>query len=110
MMSIPAQAVVLEKVYWQGAITQAMSMDLGGKLLCALKECDTLIVNLDGVESLDYSCLVLLCAVKRHANEKEKGLYLEGVENPVVAPLVQHFRNNGNRLCRTYCGNRCLFD
>lgn len=100
----------LEKLYWQGALTQAMSMDLGGELLHALCECDTLIVNLDGVELLDLSTLVLLCAVKRQANEKGKSLLFEGLGNPVVATVVQRYRNNGSRICRAYCGNSCLFE
>lgn len=102
-------ADVQTKLYWRGTLTQAMCMDLGGEILNALKECDTLIVSLDGVELLDFSCFVLLCAVKRQANEKEKVLTLEGRENPLVAPLIQRF-SNCNRLCRTYCGDSCLFD
>lgn len=101
---------VQTKLYWRGALTQAMSMDLGGELLNALRECDTLIVNLEEVEDLDYSCLVLLCAVKRQANEKGKVIHLEGLENPVVAAVVKSYRSNGSRLCRSYCGNSCLFE
>ena len=101
---------VQAKVYWRGALTQAMSLDLGGELLKALKECDILTVNLEGVELLDYSCLVLLCAVKRQANEKGQVLALEGLENPRVAAVVQRYRSNGTRLCRTYCGQSCLFE
>lgn len=95
---------------WQGVLSQTMSMELGGQVLNALKECDSLTVNLDQVVSLDFACLVLLCTLKRHANEKGKGLHLEGMGNSAVAPVVQRFRNNGNRLCRAYCGNSCLFD
>lgn len=98
------------KLFWRGALTQSMSLDLGGEILSALRECDTLTVNLDGVERLDFSCLVLLCAVKRQANEKGKVLALEGLENPLVATVVQRYRSNGSRLCRTYCGQRCLFE
>lgn len=98
------------KLYWRGTLTQAMSLDLGGELLNALKECDTLTVDLKGVELLNYSCLVLLCAVKRQANEKGKDLALEGLENPVVATVVQRYRSNGSRLCRSYCGQSCLFE
>lgn len=98
------------KLFWQGRLTQTMSLDLGGELINALKECDTLTVNLDGVQLLDFSCLVLLCAVKRQSNEKGKVLLLEGLENPVVAAVVHRYRSNGNRLCRAYCGHSCLFD
>ena len=101
---------VQAKLYWRGALTQTMSLDLGGEILNALKECDILTVNLEGVELLDYSCLVLLCAVKRQANEKGKVLALEGLENPRVAAVVQRYRSNGTRLCRTYCGQSCLFE
>lgn len=110
IMQSASRQIVSEKLYWRGPLTQSMSMDLGGELLNALKECDTLTVNLEEVKLLDYSCLVILCAVKRQANEKGKVLLLEGVENPAVLPVIQHFRSNGNRLCRTYCGDRCLFD
>ena len=98
------------RLYWRGALIQVMSLDLGGELLNALKKCDTLTVNLEGVELLDYSCLVILCAVKRQANEKGKVLVLEGLENPSVAAVVQRYRSNGSRLCRTYCGQSCLFE
>jgi len=98
------------KLCWRGALTQAMSLDLGGEILNALKEYDILTVNLDGVERLDFSCLVLLCAVKRQANEKGKILSLEGLENPLVAAVVQRYRRNGSRFCRTYCGQSCLFE
>ena len=101
---------VQAKLYWRGALTRAMSLDLGGEILNALKKSDILTVNLEGVELLDYSCLVLLCAVKRQANEKGKVLTLEGLENPRVAAVVQRYRNNGTRLCRTYCGQSCLFE
>lgn len=105
-----SRQAVSERFHWQGALTQAMSLGLGGELLNALKGCDTLTVNLDGVELLDYSCLVVLCAVKRQASERGKELVLEGLANPQVASLVHCFRNNGNRLCRAYCGDSCLFD
>lgn len=101
---------VQAKLYWRGALIQAMSLDLGGELLHAFRECDALTVNLEGVELLDYSCLVLLCAVKRQVNEKGKVLALEGLENPPVAAVVQRYRGNGSRLCRTYCGQSCLFE
>ena len=110
MKSGPVHEVVAEKIYWRGTLHQSLSLDLGGELLQALKKCDRLTVNLEEVEFLDYACLVLLCAVKRQASEKGKILLLEGIENPAVAPLVQNFRSNGNRLCRAYCGNTCLFD
>lgn len=97
------------KLHWRGILTQTMSLELGGELLDALKECDALTVNLGGVEFLDFSCLVLLCAVKRQANEKGKTLVLEGLENPQVAAVVQRYCRNGSRLCRTYCGS-CLFE
>ena len=106
----PVEAAVSAQLYWQGGLTQAMSMDLGGELLQTLSECDSLTVNLAGVEFLDFSCLVLLCAVKRQANEKGKALALEGLENSVVAAVVQQYRSNGSRLCRSYCGNSCLFE
>ena len=108
-MASASRQVVSERLYWRGALTQTMSLDLGGELLNALKECDTLIVNLDGVELLDCSCIAILCAVKRQANEKGKILVLEGVQNPLIAPLLQRF-HSANRLCRTYCGDSCLFD
>jgi len=95
---------------WQGDLTQAMSMELGGQVLHALKDCDTLTVNLANVTSLDISCLVLLCAVKRQANEKGKVLQLEGLTNSSLDAVLERFRSNGNRICRTYCGNSCLFD
>lgn len=110
MMPTASTQSAAEKVYWNGAMTQGMSLGLGGDLLKELKGCQTLTVNLDGVELLDASCLVILCAVKRQANEKGKVLLLEGMENPAVFPVLQHFRGNGNRLCRSYCGDRCLFD
>jgi ABC-type transporter Mla MlaB component len=97
------------KLHWRGTLTQAMSLDLGGELLNALREVDTLTVNLEGVEFLDFSCLVLLCAVKRQANEKGKVLALEGLENSLIAAVVQRYCSNGSRLCRTYCGQSCLF-
>ncbi len=113
-MPIAARQVVSEKfserLYWSGALTQSMSLDLGGELLNALKECGNLTVNFDGVELLDYSCLAILCSVKRLANEKGKILALEGLENPRVATVVQRYRNNGSRLCRAYCGQSCLFE
>jgi ABC-type transporter Mla MlaB component len=110
IMPSVSEQVVSERLYWRGALTQSMSMDLGGELLNALKECDTLTVNLEGVELLDYSCLVILCAVKRQASAKGKLLVLEGLENPPVAAVVQRYRSNGSRLCRTYCGQSCLFE
>lgn len=106
----PAGEYVHGNLYWQGSLTQSMTMELGGQMLNALKDCDALTVNLDGVEFLDFSCLVLLCSVKRQASEKGKELSLTGVENPVVVPVIKRFRINGNRLCRTYCGNSCLFE
>lgn len=110
MMPSMSKQSAEERVHWGGVLTQGMSLGLGGDLLKTLKGCQTLIVNLDGVELLDASCLVILCAVKRQANEKGKVLLLEGMENPAVVPAVQHFRSHGNRLCRTYCGDRCLFE
>lgn len=102
---------VMQKIYWDGALIQALSMERGGELLRALNECDTLIVNLDGVELLDPAFFVILCAVKRQANKKGKFFALEGLENPVVAAAgVSFHRSSGNRLCRTYCGNSCLLD
>lgn len=101
---------VQAKLYWRGILIQAMSLDLGGEILNALQECDTLTVNLEGVELLDYSCLVLLCAVKRQASEKGKDLVLEGLENPRITAVVQRYRSNGSRFCRTYCGQGCLFE
>ena len=109
-MPSAARQVVSERLYWSGALTQAMSLDLGGELLKALKECGTLTVNFDRVKLLDYSCLAILCAVKRQANEKGQVLTLEGLENPLVAAVVQRYRSNGSRLCRTYCGQSCLFE
>jgi ABC-type transporter Mla MlaB component len=110
MMPTASKQSVTEKVYWNGALTQGMSLGLGGDLLKTLKSCETLTVNLDGVKLLDASCLVILCAVKRQANEKGKVLLLEGMLNPAVLPVIHYFRSNGNRLCRSYCGDRCLFD
>lgn len=110
MMAIPEKKNVQHRIFWRGIMTQSMCLDLGGELLNALQESDELTVNFDGVELLDFSCLVLLCTIKRQVNEKEKSLLLEGIENPVVAPVIERFRMNGNRLCRTYCGNSCLFE
>lgn len=101
---------VRAKLYWRGVLTQAMSLDLGGEILNALQECNTLTVNLEGVELLDFPCLVLLCAVKRQANERGQNLVLEGLENPRITAVVQRYRNNGSRFCRTYCGQGCLFE
>lgn len=103
-------AGVQAKLYWRGVLIQVMSLDLGGEILDALQECDTLTVNLAEVELLDISCLVLLCAMKRQANEKGKALVLEGLENPRIAAVVQRYRSNGSRFCRTYCGQSCLFE
>lgn len=102
--------VVQKELFWQGDITASMSLNLGGLLLTALNDCDELTVNFEEVDFLDFSCLALLCAVKRQANEKGKGLQLEGLEHPPVAAVVQRLQRRGNRLCRTYCGNNCLFD
>ena len=110
MKSNPVREVVAERIYWRGALQQALSLNLGGELLQRLRTCDTLTVNLDGVEFLDYACLVLLCAVKREASEKGKKICLEGTGNRAVSPLIQRFSVNGSRLCRAYCGNTCLFD
>lgn len=110
MMLISDPEVVPQRISWNGILTQAMCIDLGREVLNALNKCDTLAINLDGVESLDHSCLVLLCTVKRQANEKAKKLILEGTDNPVVAALIQRFHSNNLRLCRTYCGHSCLFD
>lgn len=109
-MTIPDRKIVQEKIFWRGILTQSMCLDLGGELLNALNESDTLAVNFDHVELIDFSCLVLLCSVKRQANEKGKNLVLDGVESPAVATVIQRFRSNGNRLCRAYCGNSCLFE
>ena len=110
MKSSPDREVVAEKIYWRGTLHQSLSLDLGGEILQALKKCDTLTVNLEEVEFLDYACLVLLCAVKRQATEKGKDIRLEGKEDGAVAPLIRRYRVNGSRLCRAYCGNTCLFD
>lgn len=104
------QVVPADKIFWRGSLAKTESMTLGGELLSALSRCDTLTVNLDGVKFLDYSCLVLLCAVKRQATEKGKEIRLEGTRNRAVAPLIQRYPVNGSRLCRAYCGNSCLFD
>lgn len=102
---------VTQKIYWHGVLLQALGMERGGELLHALKECDTLIVNLDGVELFDPAFFVILCAVKRQANQRGKVLALEGLQNPVVAAAGKRYRSSGgNRLCRTYCGNSCLLD
>lgn len=98
-------------LYWRGNLTKAMGMDLGGELLQSLGECQSLILNLEKVEFLDFSCLVLLCAVKRQAAGKGKEMSLQGTENPAVATVIQRFHgNNAHNLCRVYCGNSCLFD
>ena len=110
MMSIPDREAVHERIYWRGILTQTMCIDLGGGVLNAFKECDTLTVNLGGVQLLDFSSLVLLCALKRQTNEVGKALLLEGLENPVVAAVVHRYRSNGRRLCRVYCGQSCLFE
>lgn len=110
LMANPEREVNVERIYWRGSLTQSASMALGRELLEALKRSDSLTVNLEKVEFLDYACLVLLCAVKRQASEKGQDVCLEGLSNRVVAPLVQRYRVNGNRLCRAYCGNTCLFD
>lgn len=107
--SVPLE-VPVDKIFWRGSLAKTESMALGGELLSALSRCDALTVNLDGVKFLDYSCLVLLCAVKRQASEKGKEIRLEGTGNRAVAPLIQHYPVNGSRLCRAYCGNSCLFD
>jgi ABC-type transporter Mla MlaB component len=110
MMPSASKQSVAERVYWSGALTQGMSLGLGGDLLEALKACHILTVNLDGVELLDVSCLVILCVVKRQSNEKGKVLLLEGLENPAVVPVIHTYHSNVNRLCWTYCGGSCLFD
>jgi DNA-binding response OmpR family regulator len=110
VVSPVTQEVPADKIFWRGSLAKTESMALGGELLSALSRCDTLTVNLDGVKFLDYSCLVLLCAVKRQASEKGKEIRLEGTGNRAVAPLIQGYPVNGSRLCRAYCGNSCLFD
>ena len=110
MMSIPDREAVHERIYWRGILTQSMCLDLGGGVLNAFKECDTLTVNLEGVQLLDFSTLVLLCALKRQSNQVGKVLLLEGLENPVVAAEVHRYRSYGRRLCRAYCGHSCLFE
>lgn len=110
MQNMLSEAVT-QKIYWHGVLMQALSMERGGELFHALKNCDALIVNLDGVEHLDPAFFVMLCAIKRQANQKGKIFSLEGLENPVVAAAGESFhRTSGNRLCRTYCGNSCLLD
>lgn len=109
-MPSTSRQVVSERLYLDGVLTQAMSLELGGELLIALRGCGELTLNLEEVASLDVSCLILLCAIKRQANNKGKIFLLEGLDNPAVDVVARNYRSKGNRLCRTYCGNTCLFE
>lgn len=110
MQAVAVNDEVSVRLQWRGALVQAMGMDLGGELLNALRGCDNLTLCLNEVELLDPACLVIFCVVKRQANEKQKVFSLEGIDKPAIAAVIQRYRKNGSRMCRSYCGQSCLFE
>lgn len=110
MQAITVSEEVSLRLQWRGALLQSMGMDLGGELLNALKKCDVLTLSLDEVELLDPACLVIFCVVKRQANESRKIFALEGRDSPAIASVIRRYCKDGRRMCRSYCGQSCLFE
>lgn len=103
---------VAEKtITWKGILTRKMTVNLRQEILDVLLHgaAGRITINLDEVEAFDLSCLLLLCAVKRHTACKGQSLVLEGAENAAVVATVQCYGYGRERFCLADCGGVCLW-
>lgn len=102
---------VAEKIIsWRGILNRKMTVNLRQELLDVLLHgAGRLTINLDEVEAFDLSCLLLLCAAKRHAVCRGQSLVLEGAENAAVVAIVRRYGYGGERFCLAQCDGVCLW-
>lgn len=103
--------VAEQTITWKGILTRKMTINLRKELLDVLLRgaAGRLTINLDEVEAFDLSCLLLLCAVKRHTVCKGQALVLEGAENAAVVATIKRYGYGGERFCVAQCAGVCLW-
>ncbi len=102
--------VAEQTITWSGILTRKMTVNLRQELLAVLLHgASRLTINLVEVEAFDLSCLLLLCAVKRHTVCRGQSLVLEGAENAAVVAIVSRYGYGGERFCLAKCGGVCLW-
>lgn len=102
--------VVEQTITWKGILTRKMTVTLRKELLAVLLHgAGRLTINLAEVEAFDLSCLLLLCAAKRHTVCKGQSLVLEGAENAAVVAVVSRYGYGGERSCLAQCDGVCLW-
>ena len=108
---VPRSTKVSEQtITWKGILTRKMTVNLRRELLDVLLDgVDRLTINLVEVEAFDLSCLLLLCAAKRHTVCRGQSLRLEGAENAAVVAIVRSYGYGGERFCLADCGGVCLW-
>ena len=105
-------AEAVEKtLVWRGSLTRKKTVELRKELLDVFLHdgVDRLTINLAEVEAFDSSCLLLLCAAKRHAVCKGQSVVLEGADNPAVVATVNRYGLGEERYCLPLCGGVCLW-
>lgn len=99
-----------QTITWKGILTRKMTVSLRQELLDVLLHgAGRLTINLVEVEAFDLSCLLLLCAVKRHTVCKGQSLVLEGAENAAIVAIVRRYGYGGERFCLAQCAGVCLW-
>ena len=100
-----------QTITWKGILNRKMTDNLRKELLAVLLRgaAGRITINLDEVEAFDLSCLLLLCAAKRHTVCKGQSLVLAGAENAAVVATVQRYGYGRERFCFADCGGVCLW-
>jgi ABC-type transporter Mla MlaB component len=98
----------VKELILKGQLTIQRVFELKESLEKALKQVDTLMINLAEVEEIDLACLQMLCSAHRTATNLNKTLslleeYPRILETAMDAGFIRHVG------CTLECNNSCLW-
>lgn len=91
-----------------GECTIEWAKDLANSFLQALNSTDRLVVNFEGVEAVDLSCLQILCSAHRSAVKAGKTIMFHPARPDVLFRAARDAGYVRTSACQKNPGGKCL--
>ena len=92
-----------------GDLTMTEAQDTKKALLEAIEQVDTLLLDLQKIESVDVSFIQLLCAAHRECFLSEKGIFLQGEVSIIMETLLERAGYSKQCGCFPAAKKSCLW-
>ncbi len=92
-----------------GDLTMMEAQETKKKLLEAIEEVQTLLLDLRTIQSVDVSFIQLLCAAHRECFLSEKGIFIQGEVSTIIETLLERAGYTKQYGCFPAAKKSCLW-